>query len=267
MTTQAVPKQDFDARCYQKHSGVQYKLARGQLERFAFSGSESILDIGCGDGKVTALISENVPQGKVLGIDKSSAMINLAIESFPPHEIPHLSFEQHDACTFSTDERFDLITCFSCLHWIKDQRRVFENMKRHLKHNGQAVIVTFPRCRSFWDPIETIAAHPKWKGYFEDNLQPYSFLQECEYIDLIQETGLRIELIQSSSHVAKFEGKKGFENYVKGWLPFLLSLPSYHHEEFLDKIGTESLKLAPVLDDGFVCHPYEQIVIHLVLEA
>jgi trans-aconitate methyltransferase len=78
----------------------------------------------------------------------------------------------------------------------------------------------------------------------------------------LKEIDLKIDLIQTTSHVTRFPGKKGFENYVRGWLPFLLYLPKQFHEEFLNEIGNKSLEFAPIRDDGFVYHPYEKIVIY-----
>jgi hypothetical protein len=51
----------WDARDYAKHSEAQFSWAKELIEKLNLSGSESILDIGCGDGKVTAQIAENLP--------------------------------------------------------------------------------------------------------------------------------------------------------------------------------------------------------------
>lgn len=129
---QSIQINDFDAKFYQEHSSIQYKIARSHLDRYPFTGKESILDVGCGDGKVTALISKNAPHGKTIGIDKSKSMVSFAQETFSHEKFPHLTFEVRDACTFCYEEKFDLITCFSCLHWIKDQGKALKNMKCHL---------------------------------------------------------------------------------------------------------------------------------------
>lgn len=131
-----------------------------------------------------------------------------------------------------------------------------------LKPQAKTIIVTFPRCKTFWDPIEAVAHSKKWKHFFEIDPQPYQFLDAVQYKLLLLDIDLKILKIEMTSHVAKFVGKQGFEDYVKGWLPFLLYLPKHLHQEFLDEIGTKSLELTPIEADGFVYHPYEEILIY-----
>ncbi len=253
---------DLDAHHYKKHSEVQYKLAQTPLQDYLFTGCESILDIGCGDGKITAEIATRIPQGQIIGVDKSPAMITLAQESFPKTTHSNLSFEIQDACSLKLNLTFDLITSFSCLHWIKDQKLALQKVKKYLKPQGKAMFVTFPRCATFWDPIDTVAQKKKWKNFFVKDPKPYLFLDEIQYQSLFAEVGLNIIHIETTSHVTKFVGKKGFEDYVKGWLPLLLFLPKPLHQEFLEEIGNHSLDTAPVQSDGYVYHPYEKIVIY-----
>lgn len=253
---------DLDARFYKKHSTLQYKLAHTLLQDYRFKGTESILDIGCGDGKITAELAQQVPHGHVIGVDISASMIDFALQAFPRHEFPNLHFEHVDACTFKFNDSFDLITSFSCLHWIKNQKNALLNIKQHLKPQARTLIVTFPRCQTFWDPIEAIAHNSKWQKYFEKDPYPYHFLDEVKYQELLKEIDLKIDLIETTSHITRFPGKEGFENYVKGWLPFLFYLPHHLHQEFLNEIGDKSLEFNPIQNDGYVYHPYEKIVIY-----
>jgi trans-aconitate methyltransferase len=59
----------WDSEDYLKHSSAQYKWAKELLGKLDLQGTESILDIGCGDGKITAMIASLVPSGDVVGID------------------------------------------------------------------------------------------------------------------------------------------------------------------------------------------------------
>ncbi|KAF5431048.1 Cyclopropane fatty-acyl-phospholipid synthase [Candidatus Methanophagaceae archaeon] len=61
--------------------------------KLALKGNERVFDIGCGDGKVTAEIAKQLPNGSVLGIDKSEEMILFAQENFPSRKYHNLSFE------------------------------------------------------------------------------------------------------------------------------------------------------------------------------
>jgi ubiquinone/menaquinone biosynthesis C-methylase UbiE len=254
---------DLDAEHYQKNSKLQHSLAQKPLEAYSFRGDEIVLDVGCGDGKITAQLSQKVPKGVVIGIDKSPSMIALAKENYSDEKYPNLVFEVQDAVSAKYPMQFDLVTSFSCLHWIKNQHAALRNIASFLKPSGKCLILTYPRVPTFWDPIEWVADLPKWSGYFKENPRPYHFFSAKEYERLLPELGLEITQFEILSHVEKFEGKKGYENYVRGWLPFLIYLPKQLHDEFLDEIGTKSLEFAPLNADGYVYHPCETFIMTL----
>lgn len=68
----------WNAEDYAANSSAQYDWGRALLERIPLQGHEHILDLGCGDGKLTALLAARVPQGAVTGIDSSPDMLALA---------------------------------------------------------------------------------------------------------------------------------------------------------------------------------------------
>ena len=55
----------WDAREYEKHSQGQQKWARELIEKISLKGTENVLDLGCGDGKVTADISKRSEERRV----------------------------------------------------------------------------------------------------------------------------------------------------------------------------------------------------------
>ena len=66
---------EWNASEYYRRSALQKWLAARSLTGIDLSGSERVLDIGCGDGKITAEIAERLPSGSVVGVDPSAAMI------------------------------------------------------------------------------------------------------------------------------------------------------------------------------------------------
>ncbi len=73
----------WNAEDYHKNSANQQKWALELIAKLVIQGNEIILDIGCGDGKITAEIANHVPNGLVLGIDSSQEMIGFAQTKFP----------------------------------------------------------------------------------------------------------------------------------------------------------------------------------------
>src|SRR6266702_8565508 len=74
----------WNAADYAANSAVQQTWARELIAKLKLRGDEHILDVGCGDGKVTAEIARAVPRGQVLGADSSPEMIAFAQKTFPP---------------------------------------------------------------------------------------------------------------------------------------------------------------------------------------
>ena len=98
----------WDAADYAQHSFEQFKWACELTEKLDLRGNETVLDIGCGDGKVTAAIAAQLPNGRVVGIDSSPAMIELAVRHQAKAGWPHLMFELLDARDMEYVEWFDI---------------------------------------------------------------------------------------------------------------------------------------------------------------
>jgi hypothetical protein len=72
---------DWDARNYDRLAAPQEEWARKVLERLPLEGDETVLDAGCGSGRATKLLLDKLPDGRVIGVDGSPSMIEVARES------------------------------------------------------------------------------------------------------------------------------------------------------------------------------------------
>lgn len=127
----------WDAKDYSKNSANQLQWAKELIPKLKLSGNEKLLDIGCGDGKITAELAQNLPNGSVIGIDNSEAMINLAKTSFAEKSYPNLSFQRMDARELKFVEQFDRVFSNAALHWIIDHRPVLNGVYKSLKMSGK----------------------------------------------------------------------------------------------------------------------------------
>src|SRR5688500_11727061 len=109
---------EWNASDYARISTLQQVMAEEQLRLLKLEGSERILDVGCGDGKITAAIAARVPHGSVVGVDPSGDMIAFASKHFT---CANLRFEVADARHLPFRGEFDLIVSFNALHWVRDQ--------------------------------------------------------------------------------------------------------------------------------------------------
>ncbi|MGH2954288.1 MAG: class I SAM-dependent methyltransferase [Solirubrobacterales bacterium] len=72
---------DWDAKTYDRVADPQEEWGRQVLDRLSIRGDETVLDAGCGSGRVTRLLLERLPEGRVIGVDASPSMIEKARES------------------------------------------------------------------------------------------------------------------------------------------------------------------------------------------
>ena len=113
-------------------------MAQEVLALLDLKDSERILDVGCGDGKITAEIASRVPRGSVVGVDPSSDMIGFARSHFGPATRPNLKFQVADARRLPFQNEFDLVVSFNALHWIPDQDAALGSIHSALISGGNA---------------------------------------------------------------------------------------------------------------------------------
>ncbi len=124
--------QNWNTQSYDNAHGFVARLGAGVVELLAPQKGETILDLGCGTGHLSAQIAEAGAQ--VIGLDPSATMLQTARENYPD-----MDFRTADARDFSFDERFDAVFTNAVLHWIPAPQAVAANVFAHLKNGGRFV--------------------------------------------------------------------------------------------------------------------------------
>jgi trans-aconitate 2-methyltransferase len=243
----------WDPADYEKSSSAQYEWAMKLISRLKVAEDERILDIGCGDGRITARLAALVPKGEVVGIDLSPEMRDFAKERFPKGDYPNLSFMPGDASGLDFQEEFDLVVSFACLHWVKDQLPVLEGIRRSLRRGGR-VLLQFGgkgNAAALLDVTEELTKSEKRSDYFRGFQFPYHFYGPEEYRVWLAQAGLqciRAELVQKDM---VHQGKDGLEGIIRvTWLPYLERLPESLRQEFVEEVARRYLERYPLDGQG-----------------
>ena len=125
---------------YARHSGAQLVWAQELLAPIDLTGVEALLDVGCGDGRITAAVAQALPGGYVLGVDSSPEFIAYAQAHYPPASYPNLCFARIDARDLAWDRPFDIIFSNAAPHWVDDHPAFLAGCARLLKPRGRLII-------------------------------------------------------------------------------------------------------------------------------
>ena len=250
------PSFTWNAADYNKSSPAQQLWAQELIAKLGLLGTERVIDIGCGDGKVTAAIAKNVPLGAVTGIDSSAGMIRFAREHFPPSIHPNLSFVRMDASHLTFREEFDVVFSNAALHWISDHKPVLAGIVCSLRPRGRVLIQMGGKGNAdqIFCVLNVLLGNPRWGKYFEGFSYTYGFFGTEEYRQWLVDSGLepvRVELIPKDM---SYPTRDAFAAWIRTtWLPWMTRLPESEQSVFIEAVIDEYLARYPA-DAGGEIH-------------
>jgi trans-aconitate 2-methyltransferase len=126
---------DWDAATYDRVSQPQVEWAAEVLGRLPLRGDETVLDAGCGSGRVTRLLLERLPAGHVIAVDSAPSMVEHAREALSERATVFTA----NLTELELNERVDAVFSNAVFHWIADHERLFERLFAALWPGGRLV--------------------------------------------------------------------------------------------------------------------------------
>lgn len=130
-----MPVREWDGSSYDRISGTMERLGLDVLDRLELSGDETVLDAGCGSGRITEALIQRLPRGRVIAVDESESMTRVARERLGS-EAEVLT---QDLLELDAGEPLDAILSTATFHWIADHGRLFKRLHASLKPGGRLV--------------------------------------------------------------------------------------------------------------------------------
>jgi trans-aconitate 2-methyltransferase len=156
---------EWDAETYDALAFPQYAWGVEVVERLDLSGSETALDAGCGSGRVSAELLRRLPDGELIAVDGSEAMIAKAKERLGDG----VTYLVSNLTELAVERPVDLIFSTATFHWIVDHDRLFARLHAALQPGGRLVA----QCGGEGNVAEhakaiaTAAAQPEFAPHFE----------------------------------------------------------------------------------------------------
>jgi 2-polyprenyl-3-methyl-5-hydroxy-6-metoxy-1,4-benzoquinol methylase len=247
---------DLDAHHYQKHSEQQYNRARSLFKPSDFYEYAHVLDVGCGDGKITAEIASLVPKGKVLGIDASLNMIHLANETF---RLVNLEFQCIKAEEITISHSFDNIFCFNCLLWVRKPKQALDILCKLLRPGGKLTILTYLKESSYVDFLEqTLTQFPLYKEFSA----AHTMLTLDEHQHILELNNLQIQKFSVEESYSYYINEKELKNYLQGWIRSYVPMPEEQQNIFLNQAVRNCFdSIIYQQKEGGIRLPYKSLII------
>jgi trans-aconitate 2-methyltransferase len=169
----AAATRDWDAKSYHRVSVPHEEWARSVLDRLPLDGTETVLDAGCGSGRVTGLLIERLPHGKVIAADGSPSMVEKVREVLRPGDealvanLTELELEEKVGAVFSS----------AVFHWILDHDLLFQRLHAALEPSGRIAAQcggagNIERLRA---NSAEVAAREPYAEHFEGFAEPWNY--------------------------------------------------------------------------------------------
>lgn len=165
---------DWDADTYHRVSGPQVTFAGPVIERMALRGDETVLDAGCGSGRVTQMLVERLPRGRVIAVDAAPSMVDLARETLAGRRASVL---QAELTSLELSEQVDAVFSSAVFHWIADHDALFTSLHAALLPGGRLVA----QCGGegnvdrLGEVASEVAARDPYAQHFADWRTPWNF--------------------------------------------------------------------------------------------
>jgi trans-aconitate 2-methyltransferase len=127
---------DWNAAAYHRVSAPQTEWGMEVLQRLRLSGDETVLDAGCGTGKLTRLLAERLPSGHVVALDASQAMLSVAEKELASFG-DRVQFVRAALPELPVHGPLDAILSTATLHWVLDHTSVFGAFLGVMRPGGQ----------------------------------------------------------------------------------------------------------------------------------
>ena len=208
---------EWNAAEYHRLSAPQFQWGQRVLSELHLRGDECVLDAGCGTGKLTRLLLQNLPRGRVVGLDLSRNMVRLAHDSLKAEFAGRVCFVAADLVALPFRECFDGIFSTASFHWVLDHDTLFRNLFSSLKSGGwlHAQCGGGPNLARLRERVRSLAQAPQFARWLVNFPEPWFFSDAIGAAARLHSAGF--SEVQTGLEAAAFAvpSSKEFQDYLR----------------------------------------------------
>ncbi len=226
---------DWDAEAYNRLADPQEEWGLEVLARLELEGDETVLDAGCGSGRVTRRLLERLPRGKVIGVDAAPSMIAAAREAFDGDD--RVDLRVCDLLELELSEPVDAIFSNATFHWILDHGALFARLFAALRPGGQLEVQFGGQGNvAEWKrAIEAAEGDERFSAYLRGMPDTHNFASPSDTEARLARAGFEVDSIWLEDRTVAPPEPREFVRVV-GLAKHLAQLPADMHERFLDTV-------------------------------
>ncbi len=249
----------WDSELYLRYEKERTQPSLDLVWRIPLEAPREIIDLGCGPGNSTRVLSQRWPDAHLVGLDSSPAMIERARQRSLNAE-----WRVAEMQTWSEPNRFDLIFANASLHWIADHEMLTRRLLKSLKPEG---ILAFQLPALYHQPasqaVNELAKSPSWQAYRLHERYPFWVHQPGEYYDWLAPLSRHLEIwetvyfheMENHQQIIEFYSSTGLKPYLDG-------LPSEALRERFKAEAEDAYRvLFPARTNGQVLFPFRRLFV------
>jgi trans-aconitate 2-methyltransferase len=219
IVTRPSPKstREWNSSEYHRLSAPQVSWGKKVLARLQLRGDESLLDAGCGTGRLTADLLQALPNGRVVALDVSQNMLRSAREYLRPQFGKRVQLVAADLPDLPFESAFDGIVSTAAFHWVLDHDRLFRNLFRALRPGGwlHAQCGGGPNVARLRERMTTLAGSPQYAPYLANFPSPWFFQDAESAADTLRRAGFVEIQTGLEPALTVMEGRQHYEEFVR----------------------------------------------------
>ena len=254
------PDVAWDPDTYLTFADLRSRPGLELLARIEHTGPETIVDLGCGPGHLTAVLARRWPGARVIGIDGSAEMLARAESQFPREKWPTIEWEHQDISGWNPQNPVSILYSNAALHWLGDHQNLFPRLLSLISAGG-SLAVQMPD--NWEEPSHTLISRltddPRWKDRAASVFLGRPVAEPVEYRAWLQPEAAEIDQWRTTYFHA-LTGADPVVSWVKGSVlrPILAVLEPEEAELFVSRLGESYRTAYPAGPDGTTAFPFSR---------